>query len=160
MTFLRMRNSRSSTLKRGVWKVISMHPSRLLEANAKTGEGGSRNKGECGTGQGQGCCGRQLTLRHWRPRQRLWRRRQEFLFVLEGDLPVMTVTAQGRAPMHPHPRREKMPLTGLLVYLTRLPFAECPPDGYGEEPAEAFPRTAIPAERQPESAWKTSRPVL
>ena len=28
--------------------------------------------------------------------------------------------------MHPHPRREKIALTGLLVYLTRLPFAECP----------------------------------
>ncbi len=48
-----------------------------------------------------------LTLRHWRLRQRLWRRRQEFLFVLEGDLPVMTVTAQGEGAHASTPQEGK-----------------------------------------------------
>ena len=47
-------------------------------------------------------------------------------FVLEGDLPVMTVTAQGEGAHASTPQEGKNALTGLLVYLTRLPFAECP----------------------------------
>ena len=47
-------------------------------------------------------------------------------FVLEGDLPVMTVTAQGEGAHASTPQEGKNALTGLLVYLTHLPFAECP----------------------------------
>lgn len=47
-------------------------------------------------------------------------------FILEGNFPVMSITAQGGGAHASTPQEGKNALTGLLVYLSRLPLAECP----------------------------------
>ncbi len=60
--------------------------------------------------------------------------------------------------MHPHPRRGRMPYRPAGVPDTPA-FCRVPQMDMVKNLLKLFP-TAIPAERQPESAWQTSCPVL
>lgn len=47
-------------------------------------------------------------------------------FALGGNFPVISITAQGEGAHASTPQEGRNALTGLLVYLSRLPLAECP----------------------------------
>lgn len=47
-------------------------------------------------------------------------------FGFEGNFPVVSITAQGEGAHASTPQEGKNALTGLLLYLTRLPLVQCP----------------------------------
>ena len=60
-------------------------------------------------------------------------------FSFEGNFPVTRITAQGEGAHASTPQEGKNALTGLLLYLTRLPLAACPQMDAVKSLVELFP---------------------